>query len=230
MQIYREVFPKKHTFLPVIHCIDWDQAERNLRIAIDSGADGAFLINHDIPARRLLSIYATLRYGFDSFWIGINMLDRKPISALESTFDNDCGLWVDDAGIGGRGAVSQAENFAKHRAKRSSWKGIYFGGVAFKYQKEIADPAAAAVAAMPYVDVITTSGNLTGSAPKVEKIRNMKSAIGYHPLAIASGMTPENVHLYMPHADCFLVATGISDSHTDLNPKKIEKFLRALGR
>lgn len=52
----------------------------------------------------------------------------------------------------------------------------------------------------------------------------MKEALGDLPLAIASGITPDNIKRYLPYADCYLVATGISKSFTELD----EARLRAL--
>ncbi len=75
---------------------------------------------------------------------------------------------------------------------------------------------------------MTTSGPGTGEAADIDKIRTMKSALGDHPLAIASGITPENVHEYLPYTDCFLVATGVSDSHTELNRAKVRALARKL--
>jgi predicted TIM-barrel enzyme len=54
----------------------------------------------------------------------------------------------------------------------------------------------------------------------------MKLALGDLPLAIASGIAPENIRRYLPHADAFLVATGISRSFTELDPEKLETLMR----
>ena len=51
--------------------------------------------------------------------------------------------------------------------------------------------------------------------------RRMRQALGTFPLALASGVTPENVTDYLPFVDCFLVATGISKSFTELDPAKV---------
>jgi predicted TIM-barrel enzyme len=59
----------------------------------------------------------------------------------------------------------------------------------------------------------------------VEKIARMKEAIGTHPLAIASGITPENVEQYLPIANCFLVATGISSDFTTLDPSRVRDLV-----
>jgi predicted TIM-barrel enzyme len=67
-------------------------------------------------------------------------------------------------------------------------------------------------------------------AADVAKIKTMRAAIGDHPLAIASGITPGNVHLYLPYVDCFLVASGISDSYSELNEGRVRELVAALGR
>ena len=118
--------------------------------------------------------------------------------------------------------------FSELRDERGQGE-LYFGGVAFKYQGDTENPARAAELAVPFVDVITTSGDGTGIAADVEKIQLMKEAIGDHPLAIASGITPENVEEYIPYADCFLVATGVSNSHTELNPDRVRKLAQILS-
>jgi predicted TIM-barrel enzyme len=152
------------------------------------------------------------------------------MSAVEFIPKDTAGLWVDNAGISERGdLVIGAQTFARLRQK-SGWRGIYFGGVAFKYQGEVKDVAKVAKLAIPFVDVITTSGPGTGIEADLTKIHKMKRAIGNHPLATASGTTPENVVEYMPYIDCFLVATGISDSHTELNPVKVRRLAKALGK
>lgn len=53
----------------------------------------------------------------------------------------------------------------------------------------------------------------------------MKQAIGEFPLAIASGITPENVSESLDIADCFLVAKGISTSFTELDPVRVKRLV-----
>ncbi len=56
----------------------------------------------------------------------------------------------------------------------------------------------------------------------------MKEAIGDHPLAIASGMTLENIGGYLL-ADCFLVSTGVSRSFFELDPEKVKRLVNRLA-
>ncbi len=229
MNTFKSIFPGKHVFLPAIHVEGGKQALRNARIAEQEGADGIFLINRSIPYNSLIECYRTVQEQLPSFWIGLNCLDLGRF-AVDFIPKHTAGLWVDNAGINESARPTAGAKEFSNQRRKSNWKGIYFGGVAFKYQGVITDVAKAARCSIPFVDVITTSGAGTGIAADVEKIRIMKQAAGNHPLAIASGITPENVTEYMPYADCFLVATAISDSYTELNFRRIRALTKALGK
>ena len=107
----------------------------------------------------------------------------------------------------------------------SDWQGLFFGGVAFKYQRHVDHLEQAALLSTQYVDVVTTSGPGTARAANVSKIQTIKKTLGPFPLAIASGITPANVHNYLDISDCFLVASGISQSWTELDPKLVETLV-----
>jgi len=200
--MYRTIFKNKRTVLPVIHVEDVDQVSRNIDLVKEEGADGVFLVNHSIPSQELLGIYETV--SSNDFWIGLNLLDLSPVSVFHNALSAD-GVWIDDAMIDERVDVqSVVDDLQKHR---DSFDGLYFGGVAFKYRREVEDVETAAKIATRYMDVVTTSGDATGEEADVSKIKRMKEAIGDFPLAIASGITPENVDSYLPYVDCFLVAS-----------------------
>lgn len=55
-----------------------------------------------------------------------------------------------------------------------------------------------------------TSGIATGHEADLTKIQTFRDAIGDAPMALASGITPENATEYCGLVDCFLVATGIN--------------------
>lgn len=228
MGAYRSVFSKKHTFIAVIHAQDISTTLRNVDVARENGADGVFLINHG-PVRwfELLSMYAVVRHRDPTGWVGMNILDLYANQSVKIVPRECSGIWVDDAGVYSIEDTALARRLVSHR-EESQCKGLYFGGVAFKYQMRVRSPANAARAAVPYMDVVTTSGSATGLPPDISKVREMKEAIGDHPLAVASGMTPDTVHLFLPWVDCFLVATGISSSFTELNPGLVRAFADAI--
>lgn len=209
MDRFRTVFSNRHVVLPVIHVVDATQALRNAEIACNAGADGIFLINHDLPYTTLLDIYAAVSAAFSGWWVGVNCLDLDTGDVFRHVGRTMAGVWTDNALID-ENRTEQPEADAVLQVQRAhDWHGLYFGGVAFKYQRAVTDVERAARVAARYMDVVTTSGPATGQAAEPDRIRRMKAAIGDHPLAVASGITPENVTDYLAFADCFLVATGI---------------------
>lgn len=217
---------EKNHFFAVIHVQNESQMLRNVDIARRNGADGVFLINHDIDTKQLLRCYEVARKHHPSYWIGLNILNVSAIGAHRLIPIDADALWCDNAGINEQEGPEKATKFNE---VNSSWQGDYFGGVAFKYQTKVNDLETIARRAVPFVDVITTSGDATGSPPALEKIIAMRKGAGNHPIAIASGMTPENVIPFLPLVNCFLVATGISDSHTELNPTKTLEFANRMN-
>ena len=224
-----EVFPgRRHVLLPVIHVEEEAQALHETRVARETDCDGVFLINHDVSSEELLDIHGVVAEAFPDWWIGVNCLGRLPAQVFEEITNEVGGVWADNAGIDERVADQSeaAHNLSVQR--RTGWKGLYFGGVAFKYQRQVEDLTVATQMAARYMDVVTTSGPGTGQSASVEKIARMKSALESSPLAIASGITPENISDYLPHADCFLVATGISKSWREFDPVKIKALVKAV--
>jgi len=60
------------------------------------------------------------------------------------------------------------------------------------------------------MDAVTTSGPATGEEADADKIDDFRRGVSDAPLALASGVTPENAERYGHDVDCFLVATGIA--------------------
>ena len=234
MNKFCEVFKTKPVVLPVNHVVDEGQAIKNVLVAQEGKSDGVFLINHTMSSEVLLKIYESVVKGFSDFWIGINCLGWKPGEVFNEISRRGLfglsGVWTDNAMIN-EYSKDQPEAERIHELRRQSgWEGLYFGGVAFKYQKAVSELEKAAQIAVKYVDVVTTSGPGTGHAAEIEKIRRMKSAIGEKPLAIASGITPENVSNYIGISDCFLVATGISKNFYTLDPQKLKMLVENIRK
>ena len=225
MSKLKQQFSRKHVFLPVIHAVTAEQALRNTKIASASGADGVFIINHEIDGQRplefhaLLAIRAQIAATLPDFWIGVNCLDLTAAEVFTAVDNSVPGVWTDNAHIDDADRDLLAARMVDE--KRQGYSGLYFGGVAFKYQAPVADEAVTARRAQAHMDVVTTSGAATGSPADMAKIHRMKTALGDFPLGIASGITPENVSAYLPYVSCFLVATGISRSFTELDPARV---------
>ena len=225
--------------LPVIHVLDNEQAKRNVRLACDGGAHGVFLINHDFPPEPFLPIIRQMRSVFPELWLGVNFLavtgkDAFPVlGELERDGCPVNAYWADNARIDETHSPEdqpEAREIAEVR-EQSGWSGLYFGGTAFKKQREVAPEnfEDAARIATQWMDVVTTSGIATGFAPDLSKTVDMRAGCGDTALALASGVTPENSFHYAKDVDCFLVATGINlpDDFYNIDSEKLAQLLRS---
>ena len=221
--------------LPVVHVLDEQQTSRNVAIAAQEGAQGVFLINHDFHYEQLLPIIEKVREKFPYMWLGVNFLEVSGFKAfpilgeLASKGVTVDGYWADNAYIDEHAQLEEQKKATAIRLARekSNWKGLYFGGTAFKMQRSVAasDVGVAASLASHFMDVITTSGDATGVAANLHKIKAMRASCGNAAMAIASGITPANASKYV---DCFLVATGISAPRDFYNfdPNKLRSLVQ----
>jgi len=220
--------------LPVIHVIDHDQTASNIDILIDAGVSGCFLINHDFDVDRFLPIIRSIRTRYPDFWIGLNFLavtgpDAFPV--LDTLAKQGCRIdayWADDARIDEREDQQIEANKIQNIRQQTGWNGLYFGGTAFKKQREVnpADYRKSAQIAGDFMDVVTTSGIATGNAAEISKIATFRSALPDTPIALASGITPANATDYAM-VDCFMVATGINitDDFYNIEPARLQSLI-----
>jgi hypothetical protein len=226
--------------LPVIHVLDNEQAETNTRLAIEGGCPGVFLINHDFGVDEFLPIIRHVRRKFPNIWLAVNFLavtgrDAFPVLgklANEGTLVD--GYWADDARIdefADTNNQTEADEILKVKMD-SGWGGMYFGGTCFKKQREVLPEhyATSAQLATHFMDVVTTSGIATGHAADLGKIETFRKACGDTPIAIASGITPQNVHQYAGLVDCLMVATGINiqDDFYNIDPTRLNNLMENL--
>jgi len=202
---------------PVVHMKSNEHALELSQQAFEAGADGVFLIDHISPrvSDILTNAYNHVRssLGREAF-IGLNYLGLSPgdvVAYLAAAQAEDFietlpdAVWSDDA-VGGRDVVSYKRSLGLEAVR-------YLAGVAFKYTSSYTDnPIEAAILARefaPLVDVVTTSGPGTGSAADVAKVAAMKAAIGSQELALASGVSLDNIEDYRPYVDTVLAASSI---------------------
>lgn len=226
---------------PVIHVLDNEQAERNIAIAVEAGCPGVFLINHDFAREQFLPIIRHARASFPDYWIGVNFLavtGKVAFPILAQLGDSGVRVdayWADDARVDeSQNERNQPEAAEIAEIKRQcGWNGMYFGGTAFKKQREVSpeDYSKSATIATRYMDVVTTSGIATGHSADLGKIQTFRDACGQTPVALASGITPDNVAEYLPLVDAVLVATGINltDDFYNIDPNKLANLM-ALAR
>lgn len=219
-------FFRPRVLLPVIHLARGvSGALESVQIAVDADADGVVLIDQGMSARQVLDLVPVLRDAHPRLWIGVNLLGCAPEQVVRLPEAHLLGgIWSDDAGVDSLMEERADHAAAAFRAARAEvgWTGLYFGGTAFKTQRDVPHDRLPWVArkAASFMEVVTTSGRGTGIAAEVDKVRILREALGDHPMALASGVTPENVGVFLPFVDAYLVATGIEEAFSRLCPER----------
>lgn len=211
--------------IPVIHYANDKQAIRNAELAFEAGCAGVFLIHMDGDNHLLLPIAKAIRNRCHGLLVGINFLGMD--AAMAVAINIAAGLdmsWTDDQLThSGNAPWPQAQQVREVMA--TSPNHLVFIGVAFKHQAEEPDPNLAARTAREYGFIPTTSGPATGVAAEVEKIQKLRIHLGENtPLAIASGITPANVHQFAPYLSHILTATGVSSSFYEFDDNLLRKL------
>lgn len=220
--------------LPVIHVLDTPRTIENIEVLLKAGARGCFLINHDFGVEDFLPVIRDSRERFPELWIGLNFLGvtgRDAFSVLGQLQSEGVSIdayWADDARIDERTSIQKEAAEIQRVREESEWSGLYFGGTAFKKQRPVAaaDLGKSARIATDWMDVVTTSGIATGEEADDSKVEVFRNAVGDTPLALASGITPENAGRYA-QVDCFMVATGINPpgNFYDIDPERLARLL-----
>lgn len=184
--------------IPVIHMINENQVLTNVKTCLSCGVEKVFIINHQSSSEELIRCAKRVKETYPKLWVGINMLDKFIEDAILYEFGFD-GLWCDQS--------IKLEDY-RHR----KFEGMLFTGLAFKYQPQPKDIELACKESILTSDVSTTSGPGTGRAANIAKILELREHLGDHPMAIASGVSVDNVDLYKGIVNYLLVASSITSA------------------
>lgn len=206
---------------PVVHINEVATATEQAEIALDAGADGVYLIDHH--ARSDDALFATfndLSERRDGAYVGVNLLRYGPARAVRALSGavwqgrlarSPDALWSDDICEGSATGEAKLLRDADDRVQMMR----ILGGVAFKYSAGYTeDPRQlrrAVDVSRNALDVVVTSGPGTGIAPPLAKVRTMKWRAQKQglPLAVASGISLENIDEYKGIVDEVLVASSV---------------------
>lgn len=207
----------KTELIPVIHMINESQVLDNVEICHRNGIEKVFIINHVVSIQDLLKCSTKVKEKYPNMWVGVNMLGIPTHIALSNPLTGIDGLWCD--------ATISNEQAKKVR----NFKGMFFGGLAFKYQSQPTDLESACEEATLATDVATTSGSGTGSAPTTVKINNIRGFLKEHPMAIASGVSVDNIDSYKGIVNYLLVASSITDKDEMIIESKLVELKSKLN-
>lgn len=178
--------------------INENNVRTNVQTCIECGIKKVFLINHVVSVSDLIRCAIKTKQEHPDLWAGVNMLGVATEDSLTLGTPEVDGVWCD--------ASITPDRAREYR----TFKGLFFGGLAFKYQPQPKDLELACKEAILATDVATTSGVGTGKAANIDKIKLIREYLGKHPMAIASGVSAQNVDNYKGIVDYLLVASSIT--------------------
>lgn len=198
----------KTEIIPVIHMLNESQVLTNVRTCIDCGIKKVFIINHRVSSNDLIVCALNIKKKIPDLWVGINILDRSAEDAMFLNIPTIDGLWCDST-------------ITIKMAAYRNFNGMLFGGLAFKYQPQPKNLKDACEEAISSTDVATTSGPGTGKPADIQKIKDIREYLGTHPMAIASGVSVDNISQYSGLVDYLLVASSITTSSEMIVKEKL---------
>lgn len=236
---------------PVVHITSPEQAVEQTGIAIDAQADGVFLIHHGNSQYQggevLVNAFNDVTTTYPDLFVGMNYLGLDPLEGYtytqrlldaHSIVRAPDALWFDDATGYARtpdDAVDNLRRLAEYRQQHPAMQqAVFMGGVAFKYTHGYTDDPeqASAVAARlaPLIDVVTTSGAGTGHAPSPEKIIAMGRSVKPGQLAVASGVSIENIQDYSDQPDMSILVASSLETYSysgEFVPERVRAIVEA---
>lgn len=208
---------------PVIHHLDKNTSLDQVMLCAHLNVDGVFLISHHGDDEAIVKVAIEAKKEYPNLKVGINLLSTSPVEAVNQAIFHQLDMvWADSMGVDSKGLRPLGQHLSQLTPKIP-----LFCSVAFKHQPYEPNPPLAAVNALNGGFIPTTSGEATGSAPDLDKIIDMSLAVNGK-LAIASGMTPDNIHLYAPYLKYILVATGVSMNDYQIDPEKLKRFIQII--
>lgn len=206
----------KTEIIPVIHMLNQNQVLTNVKTCLECGIKKVFIINHEVTITELIECANRVKKTYPDLWVGVNMLGMTTVNAVSQELPSIDGLWC-DATI----SKVDANNFR-------NFSGMFFGGLAFKYQPQPTDLKSACEEAKIATDVATTSGVGTGKAADITKIKTIREYLGDHPMAIASGVSVDNIESYKGIVDYLLVASSITTKTEMIIKDKLKELVEKL--
>lgn len=219
--------------LPVLSCYSYKQFISNIKklypLYQEKMINGVWLLTNNTNSNTIEKVIIWVRKNFSDLWIGVNLIGENIITILEFINKNrPDGIWNDRSSVNDE-KYQNVPNIMIDQIKRLKWSGLYFGGILFKYVAVQGDKKNIVKKSSKYMDVLTTSGIGTGIPIEKKKLEFIyKTKHKNLPVAVASGITPENISDIIQYCNIFIVRSSIVDSNNNVSISKLFKLINAI--
>lgn len=221
---FKQAFPDHRSLVVALHSLSLQHALEWAQIALENGAHGVALVTHAISPLEGIVFAEHIKKQYPYHQVLLNILQSDPLSVLKIVHEvNIDGVWTDKSRIPWIDRVHDNDTYADDTLKwiHESWYNkLYLWWLDFKHQKPLTakEFPYAVEQGKKYLDVITTSWAATWISADTGKVANIKSLAWWHPVWLASGVSPENIHAYIENTDLFIVASKISKWYNTSSP------------
>lgn len=209
---------------PVIHILDEQQTWAELAKVHAAGVQKAWIIHHGGDDSLTMSIAQKSLRVLPDLCVGVNLLNTQPRTAVYLAREHGISnIWLDFAEIFDGCASEAAEEMLQ--MSMSVDMQIY-AGISFKYQPKDPSEMRTLERMLSYGWIPTTSGSSTGSPADERKLERLSNG-GTTPLAVASGVSIDNIAMTKQYCCEALVASSIATDEYHINVVKLKNLLDA---
>lgn len=224
---------KSNVILPVLACYTVAQYKKNITYLAafhqQKLIHGVWLVSSNCHPDIIEEVVQLVKATLPTFWVGVNLLGVNLFSVLDFlTKHRIDGLWLDKSYVT-EDKEQTVPNIIVDQLARRNWNGLYFGGVLFKYIPEKGDPVKVLRNAIPYMDVLCTTGIATGVSITREKLNMVTSVLtGDIPIAIASGISSKSVNILKDKIQVYMFRDACANKDEDIVPELFEQVIQAI--
>ena len=210
-----------------------ERAKAETRCYLEHGVDALLVENYFGTAGDCARVLSWLKREHPDVIYGLNVLgDTRRAFELAET-NNARFIQIDS--VCGHLPPQADEPYAEALNALRMQSGVaVLGGVRFKYQPVYSGRSLEEdlLLGKQRCDAIVVTGDETGKATPIEKMRRFRNVIGSFPLVMGAGMAPDAVEEVFRCCDGAIVGSWFKDGHRDsgnVNPDYVRAFMEKKG-
>lgn len=233
---FRSMFPPK-PIIGVLHLLGSDptdrleRARREVAIYVEGGVDAVLVEDYFGTPDDVVAVLDWIAEDGCPIPVGVNVLEDPGASFdLARTYGLKL-VQVDS--VAGHLEPDEDETFARDLERMRLAADVpLVGGVRFKYQPYLSGRSLREDLELgaSRSDAIVVTGEGTGQATPLEKLRKFRSIVGNaYPLLVGSGLTPESCRAQLELADGAIVGSYFKHDHRDRGELDLRHVRRLMG-
>ncbi len=194
-----------------------ERAKQEVRCYLEQGVEALIVENYFGTTQDCEAVLAWLQKEHPQTVYGVNILGNYARAFDLAEKYNARFIQIDS--VCGHLHPAYDEQYARSlNALRERSDAVVLGGVRFKYQpvrsgRSVEEDLRLG---MERCDAIVVTGDGTGMATPMEKVRQFRAAIGDFPLILGAGVTPDSLRETVERCDGAIVGSYFKEGHRDI--------------